>query len=185
MSGMERIMSVTSSASASARAPAWGLPFFLMPIAWVGSRVIGLMAYCGGLATLILTASVSVVRVSREDDVPGFWKTLKTELGWLLLMGVPLVGLVHVGMGSFLSMQAYFGSTFVDGTGAVVGVGLLRNVASLVTAMTLSGLIACRIIPERLGASQLGDEASPPAGPGLQLWTFWIESDGLLQTQDA
>ena len=95
--------------------------------------------------------------------LPGFWATLKSELSWLLLMGVPLVGLVHVGMGSFLSMQAYFGSTFVDGTGAVVGVGLLRNVASLVTGMTLSGLIACRIIPERLGMPR---PAEDDAGSG-------------------
>ncbi len=32
-------------------------------------------------------------------------------------MGIPLVTLVHIGIGSFLSMQAYFGGTFVDGTG--------------------------------------------------------------------
>ena len=75
---------------------------------------------------------------------------LKTELWWLLAAGVPLVGLVHVAMGSFLSMQAYFGSTFVDGTGAVVGVGLLRNLASLMTGMTLCGLVACRLVPGRL-----------------------------------
>jgi phospholipid/cholesterol/gamma-HCH transport system permease protein len=51
-------------------------------------------------------------------------------------------------MGSFLSMQAYFGSTFVDGTGAVVGVGLLRNLATLMTGLTLSGLLAGRMIPD-------------------------------------
>ena len=69
-------------------------------------------------------------------------------------MGTPLVGLVHVAMGSFLSMQAYFGSTFLDGTGAVVGVGLLRNLATLMTGLTLSGLIACRLVPGRLGMGQ-------------------------------
>ena len=45
----------------------------------------------------------------------------------MLAFGFPLVGLVHIAMGSFLALQAYYGSTFVDGTGAVVGVGLLRN----------------------------------------------------------
>ena len=45
----------------------------------------------------------------------------------------------------------------------MVGVGLLRNVASLVTGMTLSGLIACRIIPERLGMPR---PAEDDAGPG-------------------
>ena len=32
-------------------------------------------------------------------------------------MGLPMVGLVHVGLGSFLAMQAYFGATFMDGIG--------------------------------------------------------------------
>lgn len=134
------------------------MPFWFRPAAWVGSRVIGMLTYCGGLAMLALAAAASLARFSRDDSAPGFWKTVKSELGWLLIMGVPLVGLVHVGMGSFLSMQAYFGSTFVDGTGAVVGVGLARNVASLVTGMTLAGLIACRIIPERLGRSDHPEE---------------------------
>jgi phospholipid/cholesterol/gamma-HCH transport system permease protein len=70
------------------------------------------------------------------------------QLGWMIGMGIPLVGLVHVGMGSFLALQAYYGSTFVDGTGAVVGVGLLRNLATLMTGLTLSGLLSVRIIPE-------------------------------------
>ena len=73
---------------------------------------------------------------------------MKHELSCILMAGLPLVGLVHVGMGSFLSMQAYFGSTFVDGTGAVVGVGLLRNLATLITGLTLSGLLAGRMIPD-------------------------------------
>ena len=76
-------------------------------------------------------------------------------------MGCPLVGLVHVAMGSFLSLQAYFGSTFVDGTGAVVGVGLLRNLATLMTGMTLSGLLAGRMIPDLLDA-----DAAPADDPG-------------------
>jgi phospholipid/cholesterol/gamma-HCH transport system permease protein len=154
------VMAATASATASAQAPVPSLPFWLGPIAWVGSTMIGFLAYFGGLAVLMLSAAVSLVSFSRDDDAPGFWETLRSELGWLLFAGVPLVGLVHVGMGSFLSMQAYFGSTFVDGTGAVVGVGLLRNVASLVTGMTLSGLIACRIIPQRLGTSRQLDESA-------------------------
>jgi phospholipid/cholesterol/gamma-HCH transport system permease protein len=60
-------------------------------------------------------------------------------------------------------MQAYFGSTFVDGTGAVVGVGLLRNLATLMTGLTLCGLIACRTIyggfAESAPASALADSA--------------------------
>ena len=151
-------MATTATVTAGARERPPGLPFLLRPIAWVGAATIGMLAYCGGAAMLATSAAVSVVSFARDDDAPGFWGTMKAELGWLLFTGVPLVGLVHVGMGSFLSMQAYFGSTFVDGTGAVVGVGLLRNVASLVTGMALSGLIACRIIPERLGTRRPIDE---------------------------
>ena len=60
------------------------------------------------------------------------------QLSWMLAFGFPLVGLVHIAMGSFLSMQAYYGSTFIDGTGAVVGVGLLRNLGGLMSGMILS-----------------------------------------------
>ena len=70
------------------------------------------------------------------------------ELSWMLRLGLPLVALVHVGIGSFLSMQSYFGGTFVEGTGAVVGVGLIRNVAPLMAGLTLAGLLAARVTPE-------------------------------------
>ena len=70
------------------------------------------------------------------------------ELAWMFAMGLPLVGLMHIGLGSFLSMQAYFGGTFVDGTGAVVGVGLFRNVAPMMAGLTFAGLICARITPE-------------------------------------
>ena len=144
--------------STSMTAP--GLPFWLAPIGWVGKSVIGVLSYLGGIAALMISAAVSLLSFPRDDDLPGFWPVLKEELWWLLLIGVPLVGLVHVAMGSFLSMQAYFGSTFLDGTGAVVGVGLLRNLATLMTGLTVSGLIACRLICGRLGLSQ-GWPASP------------------------
>ena len=70
------------------------------------------------------------------------------QLFWMLVTGLPLVGLVHIAMGSFLSLQAYYGSTFVDGTGAVVGVGLLRNLGGLMTGLTFAGILAARMIPE-------------------------------------
>jgi phospholipid/cholesterol/gamma-HCH transport system permease protein len=101
----------------------------------------------------LLSAAASLLSFWREEaDVPGFWSVMNREMGWLLMMGIPLVGLVHVGIGSSLSMQAYYGSTFVDGTGAVVGVGLLRNVASIATGMAFAGMIAFRVIPMRAGA---------------------------------
>ena len=149
--------------SGTATAPR--MPLWIEPIGWVGKSVIAILAYLGGVAALLMTAAVSLVTFSRDDDHPGFWTVLKIELWWLLAAGVPLVALVHVAMGSFLSMQAYFGSTFVDGTGAVVGVGLLRNLASLMTGMTLCGLVACRLVPGHLGqARATGSGAGPEYG---------------------
>jgi phospholipid/cholesterol/gamma-HCH transport system permease protein len=79
---------------------------------------------------------------------------------------MPLVALVHVAMGSFLSMQAYFGGTFVDGTGAVVGVGLIRNIAPLMTGLTLAGLYAALITAELRGQSTPVKELPPQGRPG-------------------
>jgi phospholipid/cholesterol/gamma-HCH transport system permease protein len=135
-----------------------GLPFWLSPIGWLGKSVIGVLAYLGGMAYLTSTAATSLFSFAQDEETPGFWPVMKSELAWILMTGFPLVGLVHVGMGSFLSMQAYFGSTFVDGTGAVVGVGLLRNLATLMTGMTLSGLLAGRIIPDLLSRQLLDEE---------------------------
>jgi phospholipid/cholesterol/gamma-HCH transport system permease protein len=80
-------------------------------------------------------------------------------------MGIPLVGLVHVGIGSFLSMQAYFGGTFVDGTGAVVGVGLMRNVAALMSGMTFAGLLAARTTPDLRQRATRGAAEQPEPEP--------------------
>jgi len=154
-------MAMTSSATARSAAPS--LPIWLAPAGWVGGIVIGSLTYFGGVAVLLFSAAASFFSLRRDEDLPGFWAVMKSELGWMLLMGIPMVGLVHVGIGSSLSMQAYYGSTFVDGTGAVVGVGLLRNVASLATGMAVAGLIAYRMIPIRLGD---GSDALPRGHAG-------------------
>jgi phospholipid/cholesterol/gamma-HCH transport system permease protein len=112
----------------------------------------------GGVALLALEAASSIFRPVRDesDDLPSFWKSLMYQLFWMLLFGFPLVGLVHIAMGSFLSLQAYYGSTFVDGTGAVVGVGLLRNLGGLMTGLTLASMMAVRMIPELRSLARRG-----------------------------
>ncbi len=82
----------------------------------------------------------------------------------MLAMGIPMVAMVHIAVGSFLSLQAYYGSTFVDGTGAVVGVGLLRNLGGLMTGLTLAGILAARMVPELRAAQQ---SAEGPAATGV------------------
>ncbi|QEH36759.1 hypothetical protein OJF2_53440 [Aquisphaera giovannonii] len=144
------------------RAGGPGLPLPLELIGLVGRAVVAVPAYMGGLALLLMASAASLVRFRRRcSQAAPFWATMKGELGWLLGVGGPLVALVHVGMGSSLSLQAYFGSTFVDGTGAVVGVGLLRNMATQMTGMTMAGLLALRFIPGLVGVRRRAGEIEP------------------------
>ena len=75
------------------------------PFAWVGGQVLSALSYLGGMVFLVTSALVVVVtrpRATRAASIVG-------ELSWMLRLGLPLVALVHVGIGSFLSMQSYFG----------------------------------------------------------------------------
>ncbi len=128
------------------------------PLAWVGRLVLSGLSYLGGLG--LMATSAPGVAFTRPGTAGA--GSVVGELSWMLRLGMPLVALVHVGIGSFLSMQSYFGGTFVEGTGAVVGVGLIRNVAPLMACLTLSGLLAARITPE-LRAWRRGGGAAPGA----------------------
>ena len=139
---------------------------------------IGLVGYFGRLALMATSVLGAVLRPGGAN--PSLVSQTSSQLDRLLVMGLPLVGLVHVGMGSFLSMQAYFGATFVDGIGPVTGVGLIRNLAPLMTGFILSGLVSARYVAEldgrepgsaetsRMVASRL--LASMVAGPILAVW---------------
>src|SRR5262249_56468659 len=134
------------------------------PVSRVGRSVLAVMGYLGGVVILALGAAGWALRLTPEesDDLPQFGKTLIRQLAWMLALGFPLVGLVHIALGSFLALQSYYGSTFVDGTGAVVGVGLLRNLGGLMTGMTLAGLLHGRLIPglrRRARAGAIGTAA--------------------------
>ena len=121
------------------------------PVAWLGRSVTETSGYAGGVTILLLGVAGSMFwtgRSRREEDAPGFMRSFMHQLFWMLFMGIPLVGLVHIAIGSFLSLQAYYGSTFVDGTGAVVGVGLLRNLGGIMSGMVFAGMLAARMIPE-------------------------------------
>ena len=140
--------------------PAPALPL-VAPLAWIGRSALLGVGYLGGLGNLLLAALHALVRLRARGTAASFVPAVSRQLGWMLGMGFPLVGLVHVGIGSFLSMQAYFGGTFVEGTGAVVGVGLIRNVAPLLAGMTLAGLFAARITAELRGGSRKGLDGDP------------------------
>jgi phospholipid/cholesterol/gamma-HCH transport system permease protein len=128
----------------------------------------------------MLMASALRSAVFPADSGPSFVSQTARQLDRLLAMGLPLVGLVHVGMGSFLSMQAYFGATFMDGIGPVTGVGLIRNLAPLMTGFILAGVVSARFVAE-LGHAEPGSAeasrmvatrlaAASLAGPVLAVW---------------
>ncbi len=123
---------------------------WLAPFEVVGRLTLGAFGYSGAVALLLLDAARRSLWPFGADNrlEGGFSRVLFHQLAWMLAMGMPLVGMVHIAMGSFLSLQAYYGSTFVDGTGAVVGVGLLRNLGGLMAGLTFAGILAARMIPE-------------------------------------
>lgn len=147
----------------------------LMPLR-APTRAIGYLGRVALLATSALRATVRPVAPTAS-----FRSEAAGQVERLLGMGLPTVALVHVGMGSFLAMQAYFGATFVDGIGPVVGVGLIRNLAPLLSGFIVAGLVAARYVaelrgpageapadPGRLAATRVA--ASLVAGPILATW---------------
>ena len=101
---------------------------------------LGLIGYLGGAALMLVTAAGSLLHPC-EAGTSIVAKTVR-QVDRLVGLGFGVVALVHVGMGSFLAMQAYFGATFVDGIGPVVGVGLIRNLAPLMAGFLLTILVA-------------------------------------------
>jgi phospholipid/cholesterol/gamma-HCH transport system permease protein len=136
------------------------------PLERLGRSTLSAIGYLGRAGLLLESAARSFL--PPKGARPAFGPALMWQLARLFGMGLPLVGLVHVGLGSFLAMQAYFGGTFIDGAGAVVGVGLVRNLAPLMSGMILAGLLAGRLTPELRGMSPRpqGEGAGPAPDPG-------------------
>ena len=145
------------------------------PAASLLALPVGLVRYLGVFGLL----GASAMRSVRPSMA--FARETGRHFEGLLAMGLPLVAVVHVGMGSFLAMQAYFGATFLDGIGPVVGVGLVRNLAPLLAALTLAGLLATRYVADLRGHRDIegydpGREAASRilaaglVGPILGVW---------------
>ena len=131
----------------------------LTPLALVGRLALVVVSYLGGMGTLLASAVRSLVRPPRTAApiVPA----IARQLAWLFGAGLPMVALSHIGLGSFLTMQSYYGATFAEGTGAVVGVGLIRNITALMTGLTMAGLLAALVTPElRAGGRREFEDAS-------------------------
>lgn len=121
-------------------------PVRVSPLTSVGSAAVSLAEDAGATAALAFDGLRSLL--FPRGAAPPLGRAVRNQLRWLIGAGLPLVGLVHVGMGSFLSMQAFFGATFAEGTGAVVGIGLVRNVSPLLAGFVSAGLLAAHTVAE-------------------------------------
>jgi phospholipid/cholesterol/gamma-HCH transport system permease protein len=116
------------------------------PFETLGRTTRSLLEDIGGAILLALAALRSIVWP--KGHAPNLIRAVGGQIRWNIAAGLPVVGLAHIGIGSFLSMQAFFGATFVEGTGAVVGVGLVRNVAPLLTGFIVAAMAAVRTVHE-------------------------------------
>ncbi len=118
----------------------------LRPFESIGRTILNVVHYLGGMGVLGLKVIRCIFRPER--DAPALGKAVTHQMDRIFHFGIPLIAILHVGLGSFLAMQAYFGATFLDGIGPVVGVGLIRNVAPLMSAMVLTGLYGAMFTSE-------------------------------------
>lgn len=125
-------------------------------------RLAGAIAYFGGFGLL----AVGMIRVllRPRGEAPPLAASCGRCIDRLVWPGFVLVTCLQMSLGAFLSMQAFFGATFRDGTGAVVGLGMLRNLGGLVSGWVLAGLTASLFIPE-LRHSHAGLDDDPLSVP--------------------
>ncbi len=125
----------------------------------------GVLGYLGGLG-ILAAAAVAAPLTGRPRALA---RATFDRFDELLCRGLVLVGLIHVGFGSFLSMQAYFGATFTSASGAVVALGLLRNVAPLLTGFTVAGYVAARVTSELTAGNPIACDDDESAAPAFDL----------------
>jgi phospholipid/cholesterol/gamma-HCH transport system permease protein len=118
----------------------------LRPFESIGRGVLSFIHYLGGMGLLAMTVIRSFFRP--RGDAPSLFPAVLRQTDRIFHFAMPLVAIVHVGLGSFMAMQAYFGATFLDGIGPVVGVGLIRNVAPLMSGMILAAIYAAQFTTE-------------------------------------
>jgi phospholipid/cholesterol/gamma-HCH transport system permease protein len=133
---------------------------FSIPIVSPLIRAIG---YAGGIPIAAMGALRALVRPGKRS--PRLRSAVARRLEEILKLGVPVIALAHVPLGSFLAMQAFFSATFTEAVGAVVGLGLLRNLATMMTGLTLAGFLAARYVPELRNRPGAGLDDTPEAVP--------------------
>jgi phospholipid/cholesterol/gamma-HCH transport system permease protein len=123
----------------------------------------GAIAYLGGLGML----GVAAIRATiwPLGPAPAFYPTTARQLDRFLMRGVLVVALVQASLGAFLALQAFFNATFRDASGAVVGLGMLKNLGSLVSGWTLAALLAASLVPELRRRNRTGLDDDPLSLP--------------------
>jgi phospholipid/cholesterol/gamma-HCH transport system permease protein len=101
------------------------------------------LAYVGGFAILSWSVAIAPLRRGFAQSHPV--RETAAQFENLLMAGMPLLAVLHAGFGSILAMQAFFRATFAETNGAVVGVGMLRSVAPLLTGLAIAALMAVRM----------------------------------------
>jgi len=145
------------------------------PAALVGRRAVDAASYLGGLTRLAFGSLRSLGQ--RPDGFLTIRAAAFRSLDGVLGLGLPLVGLVHVGLGAFLAMQAYFGATFETGVGPVVGVGLIRDVGPLVGGWILAALLIARTVPELRNRPHSELDVDPAWVPDRDVLKGMVEDD--------
>lgn len=130
-------------------------PNTINPLRLSGWFALQTICWCGGFGTLFLNSLASLVRPARAGEMKIFTAAF-IQMVWAVVWGVPLVILLHIGLGGFLALQAFHGAIFLDAVGPVVGVGLFRNVGSQMSAMIVTGLVCTHTVAElRMNRSKL------------------------------
>lgn len=122
-------------------------PDTMNPIRLIGFLAVETIRWCGGLGTLFVSSMAAWTRPARSGEMSLVTATF-LQMVWLIVWATPLVILIHVGLGSFLALQAFHGAIFLDAVGPVVGVGLFRNVGSQMSAMVVCALLSTHTVAE-------------------------------------
>ena len=122
---------------------------------WLLSPVL----YFGDLALRLAAALGAPFR--RRGGQPRLTSVIARQFESLLLTGLAVVALIHIGFGSFLAMQAFFRATIADANGAVVGLGMMRSVAPMLTGLCLAWLLSVKCHAELGGGLRRGLDDDP------------------------
>jgi phospholipid/cholesterol/gamma-HCH transport system permease protein len=125
------------------------------------------LAYAGAPLGILSSACRALIRPGIGS--PPLRQAVLRRLDELIRLAGPLTVLVHVPLGSFLAMQAYYNATFTQAVGAVAGLGLLRNLGPIATGLTLAGFLSARYVPELINRPRFGLDDAPEAVPDREV----------------